>query len=193
MIPEKYQQVGNILMVYNPDGFIPKTIRKVMLMKGIRKGYTIPDRIYNHAEIFVETGNRLGSQIGLCSAIKKGAVIRFPSEVCLPMTKKKFAVLEPKTPYLDWEKIKISDKAYDMVRNPHRYDFLSLGIWHIIAAFTDEWIGKKDKKAEKRLYCYEVASNCSNASDRIMFEHDHYTDFWHIWLNDNYKLAWESK
>jgi hypothetical protein len=202
MIPKEFRQVGNILLVYNPDGFIPATIRKVMLLKanrkGINKDYTEglgkewPKRIYNHSELFVDRRHYIGEREGLITALKDGVNIRKYSSVVLPMTKKKFAVLVPKVSYTDWEKKKINDAAYDFVNSPHRYDFKSLGLWHIVAAFTDEWLGKTGKKAEKRMYCYEITGVCSNYSGREMFEHDHYIDFWDIWLNKNYELIWES-
>lgn len=202
MIPKEFRQVGNILMVYNPKGFVPATIRKTMLLKANRKGYDkdyveglgkeYPRRIYNHSELFVNRRHYIGEREGLLTALKDGANIRKYSSVVLPMTKKKFAVLIPKVPFTEWEKKKINDAAYDMVDNPHRYDFLSLSIWHVIAAFTDEWLGKTGKAAEKRPYCYEITGTCSNKSERKMFDHDHYIDFWHIWLNKKYSVVWES-
>jgi hypothetical protein len=202
MIPNEFRQTGNILLVHNPIGFVPAAIRKTMLLIAKRKGYDKdyvegfgkewPNYIHNHSELFVDRRHNIGEREGLLTALKKGAYIRKYSSVVLPMTKKKFAVLSPKVPYTDWEKKKINDAAYDMVDNPHRYDFSSLGLWHVVAAFTDEWLGKKGKKAEKRMYCYEITSVASNASGRDMFEHDHYIDFWHLWLNDNYDKIWES-
>jgi hypothetical protein len=159
MIPFEFRQVGNILMVYNPVGFVPATIRKVMLLKANRKGINKeyveslikewPKRIYNHSELFVDRRHHIGEREGLLTALKDGAHIRKYSSVVLPMTKKKFAVLSPKVSYTDWEKKKINDAAYDMVDNPHRYDFVSLGLWHVFSAFLDEWKGSKGKKAEK--------------------------------------------
>ena len=202
MIPKEFQQVGNILMVYTSKGLVPKTIRKIMEIRAKKKGYTqeyieglgkeYPRRIYNHAELFVNMNNIIGTNRGLVTALKDGVNIRKVSEVILPMTTKKFAILAPNIPYTEWEKNKISDKAYDLIRNPHRYDYPSLLWWHIVAVFADEWRGKQGKYAEFLQYCYEVTTTCSNASERDHFEHPWYTDFWHLWLNDKYTKVWES-
>ena len=202
IIPKEFCQVGNILMVHNPEGLVPKTIHEVMWYDAKRAGYTKeyvenlgkewPEVIFNHAEIFVEMGNKLGSNVGLATALKDGVNIRKVSEVILPGTKKKFVILIPKVPYSDWEKNHISDCAYNLIRNPHMYDYPSLVWYHVLAAYTGNWLGKKGKKAEKLMYCYEVASTCSNHSGRSMFEHPGYTNFWHLWLNQKYYLGWKS-
>jgi hypothetical protein len=202
IIPEKFCQVGNILMVHNPRGLIPKTIHKVMWHDAKRAGYTKkyvegldkewPGIIYNHAEIFVHGDNKIGNPISLASAIEKGVKVRPISQVALPGTKKKFAVLVPKVPYSDWEKNHISDYAHNLDRNDVLYDVPSLGLYHVIAAYTGVWVGKLGKSAEKLMYCYEVASTCSNHSGRSMFEHPGYTNFWHLWLNQKYYLGWKS-
>ena len=136
-------QEGDIILVHSKKGFVPKAIRYFTKCH------------YNHAAMVIKAMGELY----VLEAVENGFILTQTLKEYLKETPKKREILIKRPHNQSWISIQDAYKRISIIIG-HKYDFKSLLFSQLIWQLTKEnnWKGKKDIKAAKRIYCSEACA-----------------------------------
>ncbi len=153
-------KAGDIIL-FRGTSWLSRSIQFVMKRYRKRLGLA-PRIIYNHAamivtykgEPYVVEANAKGIEASAFDAIYINRL-------------NKIKIISPKKAYTKVEKSKISDVAINSCFRPTRYDFFNFFyqidlVLRTKSTTNKKWLGPKEGKAEKRLYCTEAVATWAN-------------------------------
>jgi len=144
-------QVGDLFLVKG-NNWVGKAIQWWMkVYRKLRRKEILNKTILNHAGTVIN----LWGHLIIAEATAKGVEAHIPIGVYL--MKHKVIVRRFKRQLTSKEKKLISRFAVGCMTIPHRYDFLAFP-YQMYMIVTGKWVGPKNKKAMKRMYCSEFSA-----------------------------------
>ena len=142
-------KVGDIVLV-SGTSFLAKGIQ--LFMNIYRRKLDLPQRkLYNHVAVVVD----LYGELYVAEAVGKGVqVIPNAEHYVLSQDCKVLTWFDPLTPK---EQTMFSREAIKYSLQLHRYDVLNF-FYQMKYIFTGKWRGPTGNKAERRVYCSELAA-----------------------------------
>lgn len=141
--------VGDVILVHG-GSWLAKQIQHWMNKYRIKKGLE-PRVLWNHVAVIID----LWGQQYIAEAQAKG--VQIIPDVDKYLKNNTCKVKTWVKPLNTQEKNLFSKTAVEYALIPHRYDFLNF-FYQMYYITTGKWIGPKDIKANKRVYCSEFAA-----------------------------------
>jgi hypothetical protein len=172
---------GSVILEYG-NSFIAKGIR--WWMKVYRRKLNVKTgRVFNHVAMFVKPKGFDNIKVG--ESIAKGYTIR-PFEDTY-YNKRNYVILDPIKPLTLTERELFSKECVKLTFKITRYQFSNF-IFQMVLIVTGKWYGKRNNKAENRMYCSQAFANIYNKVRPGTFNKDHAINPFDILIHKEFEM-----